>query len=199
LLAPAGGPILLLHFGMTGGLRWTTKPNGDHRHDRVILELEGGSLRYRNMRKLGGVWLARDEGAAERITGSLGPDAMEVDGKRFDELLAGRRGGVKSALMNQRVLAGIGNELSDEILWQARIRPTRALSSLDDRERSALHRAMHRVLKESNRHGRIPRKRTWITSQRGVKAPTCPRCRGEVRRSKVAGRTSYWCPRCQPG
>ena len=198
LLAPTGEPILLLHFGMTGGLKWSTKPSGDHPHDRVILELEGGSLRYRNMRKLGGVWLARNQGAVGEITGPLGPDAMAVDRRRFDELLSGRRGGVKSALMNQRVLAGIGNELSDEILWQARIRPSRALASLDDRERGALHKAMRRVLKESNRHGRIPRKPTWISSQRGVNEATCPRCRGEVRRSKVAGRTSYWCPRCQP-
>ena len=199
LLAPTGGPILLMHFGMTGGLKWS-RDDGEalHRHDRVILRLDGGELRYRDMRKLGGVWLARNRKEVDRATGPLGPDALAVDRAQLDELLSGRRGGVKAALMSQRLVAGIGNELSDEILWQARIRPSRLLSSLDERERRELHRTMQRVLHESCRHARIPRKRSWITSQRGRRDPTCPRCRGEVRRSQVAGRTSYWCPRCQP-
>jgi formamidopyrimidine-DNA glycosylase len=198
LLAPTGDPTVLFHFGMTGRFAWSGSPHENHRHDRVILELGDGRLRYRNMRKLGGVWLARDGSEIDRIIGALGPDALEVDRERLEELLSGRRGGVKAALMNQRLLAGIGNELSDEILWQARIRPSRLISSLDERERDKLHPTMRRVLRESCRHGRIPRKRSWITSQRGRADPVCPRCRGEARRSQVAGRTSYWCPRCQP-
>jgi formamidopyrimidine-DNA glycosylase len=200
LLAPAGGPTLMLHFGMTGGLKWAGDKrarDGRHRHDRMILLLDGGELRYRNMRKLGGVWVAREESEIDEITGELGPDAQDLARDEFEQLLSGRRGGLKAALMNQRLLAGIGNELSDEILWHARLDPSRPVSSLDDGERKALHRDMQRVIRESNRRGHIPRKRSWISSQRGRRDPSCPRCRGEVRRSRIAGRTAYWCPRCQ--
>jgi formamidopyrimidine-DNA glycosylase len=200
LFAPTDGPTLLIHFGMTGGLRWAggeRAGDGMHRHDRVILQLDGGELRYRNMRKLGGIWVARDDKELEGITGDLGPDAQGVGFDELDELLSGRRGGLKATLMNQRLLAGIGNELSDEILWHARLNPSRSVSSLDDRDRRILHREMQRVIRESNPHGRIPRKRSWITSQRGRDAPVCPRCGGDLCRSRIAGRTAYWCPRCQ--
>jgi formamidopyrimidine-DNA glycosylase len=197
LLAPTDGPILILHFGMTGGLHWTGSPDGEDRHDRVIFELDGGELRYRNMRKLGGVWLARDEEGVEGVIGNLGPDAAELSGDEFDELLRGRRGGIKATLMNQRLIAGIGNELSDEILWQARIRPSTRITRLSKRRRAVLYEAMDDVLRESMRRGRIPRHRSWLTSQRGQREPTCPRCGGRIKRTPVAGRTSYWCPRCQ--
>ena len=196
LIAPTGGPVLVFHFGMTGRCNWA-REGPLHRHDRVVLRFADGTLRYRNMRKLGGVWVAPSAGEVDGITGPLGPDALDVDRESFARLLAGRRGGLKATLMNQRVIAGIGNELSDEILWQARLHPSRGVRSLDVRRTRALHRVIRRVIAESNRHGHIPRKRTWISSQRGVRSPRCPRCRGELRRSRIAGRSSYWCPRCQ--
>src|SRR5438034_10987734 len=67
LLAPADGNVLLLHFGMTGLLQWTAEPGPLDRHDRLVLRLDGGELRYRNMRMLGGAWLAHDGDEAERI------------------------------------------------------------------------------------------------------------------------------------
>jgi formamidopyrimidine-DNA glycosylase len=197
LLARTNGPTLLMHFGMTGGLRWVGSPDGPEPHDRVVFRFRGGELRYHNMRKLGGLWLATSERELERVTGPLGPDALEVDRERVEELLAGRRGGLKAALMDQRLIAGIGNELSDEILWQARLAPSRSVGSLDERERRGLFDSMRKVIAESCRHGRIPRKRTWLTSQRGVDDPTCPRCRTGFRRSRAAGRRGYYCPRCQ--
>jgi formamidopyrimidine-DNA glycosylase len=194
LAVPAGRRDLVLHFGMTGGLVWNGEP---HRHDRVTLHFADGHLAYRNMRKLGGVWLSRGEAEQRRIMGSPGPDAATLDRSDFAELMAGRRGGVKATLMNQRILAGIGNELSDEILWRARIDPSRRLSELDRRRVDRLHRAMRTVLRRSMRRGRIPRDRGWLTSQRGRRHPMCPRCGGRLRRSQVAGRTAYWCGRCQ--
>jgi formamidopyrimidine-DNA glycosylase len=198
LFVAAGESTLILHFGMTGGLRWTSSPDRVGRFDRLVLELDGGELAYHNMRKLGGAWLARSASAIERVTGSLGPDAADVGGEEFEHMLRGRRGGIKAALMNQRMIAGIGNELSDEILWQARVRPSRRVSSLRRRERDALFESMQEVLTESMRHGRIPRLVGWLTSQRGVRDPTCPRCGGALKRTTIAGRTSYWCPSCQP-
>jgi formamidopyrimidine-DNA glycosylase len=198
LLAPTEGPTLLLHFGMTGLLVWSGRDCVDrHRHDRLVLRFRDGELRYRNMRMLGGAWVARDEAELRGLVGELGPDAGRVDRETLEELLAGRRGGIKATLMNQRLIAGIGNELSDEILWRARIHPARAVSSLERREVGRLYRAMRNVLAASVRRGRIPREGCWLEGQRARPGARCPRCRTDVRRSKIAGRTSYWCPRCQ--
>src|SRR5438552_4119247 len=75
LMCSTDGPVLLLHFGMTGDLVWSGDEPLRHRHDRLALAfVEGGELRYRNMRKLGGVWLAHDQGELDGLIGSLGPD-----------------------------------------------------------------------------------------------------------------------------
>ncbi len=192
-------PRLLLHFGMTGGLVWEGGAKRPHVHDRVIIHFRDGQMRYRNMRKLGGVWLARGEAEVAEATGALGPDAGRVDRERFEELLSGRRGGLKATLMNQRLIAGVGNELSDEILWRARLNPRRPVSRLRPTDRDRLHRAMRRMIRESIRHAHIPRKRGWLTSQRSRRDATCPRCGRSLRRETIAGRTAYWCPRCQRG
>jgi formamidopyrimidine-DNA glycosylase len=198
LFAPTDGPTLIIHFGMTGGLVWSgVAGRGRHRHDRLILGLDGGELRYRNMRMLGGAWLARDPGELERVVGPLGPDATELHDDALERVMRGRRGGIKAMLMNQRLVAGIGNELSDEILWRARLHPARAVATIRASERRRLHRALREVLQESIRHGRIPREEGWLESQRGLRNARCPRCRRALRRSRIAGRTAYWCPRCQ--
>ena len=78
-LAPTDGPTLLLHYGMTGGLRWSGRGGTTrHRHDRLILVTAEGEMRYRNMRMLGGAWLARNERELESVVGSLGPDAADL-------------------------------------------------------------------------------------------------------------------------
>ncbi len=118
LIAPVGEVELLLHFGMTGLLAWSPTSEERHQHDRVIFVCEGGELRYRNMRRFGGVWIARSERQRAAVTGPLGPDAAALEAETFMELLRRRRGGIKAALMDQRLIAGIGNLLSDEILWR---------------------------------------------------------------------------------
>lgn len=199
LLAWTDGPALLLHFGMTGDLVWSEDEPERHRWDRLILVLDDGNeLRYRNMRKLGGVWLAHDRSEVDAIVGRLGPDALEVDRKRFLELLAGRRGGVKAALMDQRFLAGVGNIIADEVLWQAGIDPRRTIASLSEEDRRRLFAKMRTILREAvEGYDFIPRKRSWLSSVRGRPGATCPRCGGPLERTVVAGRTTYFCPRCQ--
>jgi formamidopyrimidine-DNA glycosylase len=198
MIAATDGPTLLLHFGMTGGLHWS-RGDGEHRHrhDRLVLVTRDGEMRYRNMRMLGGAWLARDERELDDIVGSLGPDAAEMDPDELEAVLDGRRGGVKATLMNQRVIAGIGNELSDEIVWRARIHPARSLAALGLGKRRELAAVTADVLAASNRHGRIPRESGWLEEQRGRRDARCPRCGRPFRRSRIVGRTSYWCPRCQ--
>ncbi len=196
LLCPAEGPALLLHFGMTGDLVWSGDEPGRHRHDRLVLELEGGEIRFRDARRLGGVWLARDERELETLVGRLGPDALRVGPRAFAERLSGRRGGVKAVLMDQRFVAGVGNLVADEALWQARIHPRRRVEDLDARARAELHRALRRVLRSwVAGGGRGP---AWLLPVRGEPRARCPRCGTPLERTTAAGRTTYLCPTCQP-
>lgn len=197
LLAPIGEVELLLHFGMTGLLRWGALGAPRHRHDRVIFVCEGGELRYNNMRRFGGVWLALDESERDAVTGPLGPDAATLDRDTFERLINSRRGGVKAALMDQRLIAGIGNLLSDEILWRACIHPAASLAALPRRRRDRLYDSLHAAVTESIRYGRVPHGRRWLTRVRGDRHAVCPRCGSRLRRTTVAGRTSCWCPREQ--
>lgn len=96
LVCPTDGPTPLLHFGMTGSLAWAGE---DHRHDRLVLELNHGDLHYRNMRRLGGIWLARHDRDLSQIEKGLGPDWLDVSRSDFDELMSPRRGSIKATLM----------------------------------------------------------------------------------------------------
>lgn len=200
LLCWTDGPALLLHFGMTGELTSSADTPARHRWDRVVLELDGGGeVRYRNMRKLGGVWLVHDRAEAAALLGGLGPDALSVRRGEFLARLSRRRGGVKAALMDQTFLAGIGNLLADEVLWQARLHPRRRIETLTDEERSMLFRVLRSVVRESvARQDVAPWKRTWLNHVRGEPGAVCPRCRATLERITAAGRTTWFCPRCQP-
>jgi formamidopyrimidine-DNA glycosylase len=196
LLAQTNGPTLLFHFGMTGSLAWSTK-DASERFERVRFGIDGGHLAYLDQRKLRGVWLADGDAAIEKTIGRQGPDALRTTGAQLTQLVRGHRGAVKSVLMDQHVLAGLGNMSSDELLWRARVAPSRRANELADGELGALGRAMRSVLRASVRVGRIPTGRTWLTSQRGVRDPHCPRCHNSLRTSRIGGRTSLWCPTCQ--
>jgi formamidopyrimidine-DNA glycosylase len=197
LIAPVDGSAVLMHFGMTGALDWMPRGWERHPHDRIVFLCDDGELRYRNMRKFGGVWVARSDSDRERITGPLGPDAAGLPREDFHALLEGRRGSVKAALMDQRLLAGLGNLLVDEILWRAGVDPRTPVPRLRRPRRDALYDGMREVLRGSIPAGRVPHGRSWLTSVRDVKGAACPRCGTPLRRARVAGRTACWCPRCQ--
>lgn len=191
---------VVLHFGMTGELRWAPHRDGEDRdrHDHVVLDCEDGELRVNLQRKFGGVWLARDEADRRDVTGTLGPDATEVDGELLASRLEDRRGGIKSALMDQEVIAGLGNLLVDEVLWSARMHPRAKVHDLDDGAIRALAGAIGEVLERSIPTGRVPPQEGTVTRARDTQEPRCPRCGTELTRSTVAGRTTYHCPDCQP-
>jgi formamidopyrimidine-DNA glycosylase len=197
LICRTDGPTLALHFGMTGTLVWSGDEPRRHAHDRLVLELEDGELRYRNMRRFGGIWLAKNERELEEVVGRLGPDWLDVSREQLDDLLARRRAAIKSVLMDQGVAAGLGNLTADEALWQAQIDPRRPVPSLDDRERDVLYRKIQKVLRDALPHGFVPGKRTWLTGARGDRNGTCPRCGGRLERVTIGGRTTVFCPREQ--
>jgi formamidopyrimidine-DNA glycosylase len=197
LIAWTSGPAVLLHFGMTGDLGWGSDESGRHRHDRVIFELDRGELRYRNMRKLGGVWLAHDAEDLERILSGLGPDALALDRRTFDDVLGRRRGQVKAALMDQSLLAGVGNLLADEALWRARIHPARRIQDLSEEERRGLFNGLRRTIRAGIEEFDVGIRTPWMRV-RGQPGARCPRCGTPLGRGVVGGRTTYFCPHCQP-
>lgn len=199
LVAWTTGPAVLIHFGMTGDLSWADGPAGRHRHDRVVFVLDHGELRYRNMRKLGGLWLALDPDEVTTILGGLGPDALEIKRRQFLQLLARRRGQLKPALMNQRLVAGLGNILVDEILWQARLHPSTPVELLTETQRDELFTKMRSVVRRSvERYDYVDENRRWLSNVRGRPGARCPRCGEKLARTVIAGRTTYYCPRDQP-
>jgi formamidopyrimidine-DNA glycosylase len=193
LICPTDGVALLLHFGMTGTFVWCTR-GPHHEHDRMTLVFDDGELRYRNMRKFGGIWLAHDLRELEQIRGRLGPDWQAVSRRQFDALIEGRKASIKAVLMNQAVASGLGNLTADEALWQARIDPRRRASSLDSAERRVLYQKIQKVLRDSVPYGLVPAKRTWLTGARGHRDAICPRCGTPLERETVGGRTTYFCP-----
>jgi formamidopyrimidine-DNA glycosylase len=196
---------LTLHFGMTGSLVHFRDAADDPPYDRVRFDFAGGGhLAYVNRRMLGRVGLATD--AEEFIQAEeLGPDALDpsLDPAAFAKALAGRRRDVKSLLMDQTVLAGIGNIYADEILFQARLHPQTPVTSLNDRQRAELFRQIRQVLQTAIECGagaeqfleRLPDE--YLLPHRD-KGGTCPRCGSPIATLKSGGRTSYYCPRCQP-
>jgi formamidopyrimidine-DNA glycosylase len=198
LILPTDGPTLLVHSGMTGHPYYAASDQEDEGHERLVITLDRGELRYADLRKLRGIWLATDDEEVAGIMGDLGPDALSMDLRTFTAALRGRRGAVKSTLMDQSVVAGLGNLLTDEICWRARINPARAVTELDPSDMRRLQAAMKTTLRTAVRRGCVPRLPRWLTRERDETDPSCPRCGTRLRRSRIAGRTSLWCPRCQP-
>jgi len=189
---------LVLHFGMTGRLDCVDGGELPHPHTRLALELDGGcSVAFDDQRKLGEIGLADDidEFVADH---GLGPDALGINETEFRHTLDGHRGGIKATLMNQEVLAGIGNVYSDEILFQARLHPHTPVERLDRLDLGRLHRATQRVLRLAADRGADPTRvpRTWLLRHR-VEGERCPRCGTAIERVRAAGRSAYLCPHCQ--
>lgn len=198
LILPTDGPLLLVHSGMTGHPYYASNDAPPKGYERLVITLDRGELRYADLRKLRGVWLAADEDDAAAVMGRQGPDALDLDLRGFRAALRGRRGRLKPTLMDQSVIAGLGNLLVDEICWQSGLHPRRPVALLTDDDLKRLHSTMRRVLRTSVRHGRVPGLPRWLTGARDEPDPSCPRCGSRLARGRVAGRTSVWCPRCQP-
>jgi formamidopyrimidine-DNA glycosylase len=149
------------------------------------------------------------EGLRERVLGPLGLDPVEAGVREFCERLRGRRARIKALLLDQRVFSGMGNIYTDESLWRARIHPKRIAASLKEAELSGLYRAVGDILREAIRlRGSSVSDYVDAKGERGEyqmrhrvyqrEGRKCHRCGALIRRVIVAGRSSYFCPRCQP-
>lgn len=186
---------LRLHFGMTGTLEaYETGDAPDHTELRIDF-VDGSHLAYVDQRKFGEIgWVDDvDDFVAER---GLGPDPLvdELDDERFRELVEGRRGTIKSTLMNQDVIAGLGNVYVDEILFQVGVHPETEASDLDADVIEDIRSTMYHVLDVAIDRGadvdELPD--TWLLPIR-EEGVACPRCDGEIRHTEVSGRTTYFC------
>jgi formamidopyrimidine-DNA glycosylase len=179
-----GGPVLGLHLGMAGAVAIDQEPSPQG-WDRFVIEFEdGGRLALRDKRRLGRAVL---EPPLER----LGPDAGEISRAEFRERVGFGRAPIKARLMDQAVVAGIGNLLADEILWQARLDPRRPAGGLSDDELDRLRRTVRATVRRTIRRGGA---HTGDFQPARETHGICPRCGAEVKRAKVGGRTTYWCP-----
>ena len=201
-LVPAGW--LTMHFGLNGALRHLDGPETEPPYTRIRLDFaDGHHLAYINPRRLGAIGLVDDADsfiAAEE----LGPDALDpsFDFAAFEQALSGRTRDIKSVLMDQTAIAGIGNIYSDEILFQAGIHPKARADQLDADARKRLFRQVKSVLETAVERGAgaelapgaLPG--SFLLPQR-KKGGQCPRCGGEILTIKFSGRTAYYCPHCQ--
>jgi formamidopyrimidine-DNA glycosylase len=128
----------------------------------------------------------------------LGPDALDIKWENFKKLYEGKRGSIKSALMDQKSMAGIGNIYADEILFQSRIHPKTKVEHLDEKKLKKIYQQMGKVLKTAVKERVDPERlpRSYLLTHRD-KDGRCPRSHGKLKTTKVSGRTAYFCPRCQ--
>ena len=193
------GEWLLLHFGMTGSLKYYKDADEEPTHARVLISFGNGyHLAFDDQRMFGKVDLIEDpDGYVEKQ--QLGLDPLDVDFTAFRQRLEGRRGEIKATLMNQRVFAGIGNIYSDEILFQVRLHPKTSVERLDESSLHDLHEQTRRVLRAAIERGVDPGglPDSYLLPHRR-EGEDCPRGNGKVQKTKAAGRTAYYCPTCQP-
>lgn len=196
-LRPFG--TLVAHLRMTGDFQMARRSTPLHPHTRVIVQFGRHELRFVDQRRFGHMDIVEAEedfGPLQR----LGIEPLERDFtlSRWRELLAGRRGTIKGLLLRQDLIAGIGNIYADEILWQARIHPARPSHRLRPAEIRRLHRTIRRVLQRAvvqlSKYGHPVGR---FLDARGEDDARCPRCGHPLSTARIAGRTTYFCPRCQ--
>ena len=200
------GPVLGLHLGMSGRVLVTDARGelteggdwlggrygqGGEQPDRkavwdrfTLFFADGGTLRLFDKRRLGRVRLDPDLTA-------LGPDAEHVGLRELDSRIRRGRAPVKARLLDQSVVAGVGNLLADETLWQARLSPRRPVDELTDADLLTLHAALHEATRAAIEHGGV---HTGEVIPFRAQGRHCPRCGTEMARATIGGRTTWWCP-----
>jgi formamidopyrimidine-DNA glycosylase len=200
---------LIVHLGMTG--RLTVIPSAEsvlpHTHVFFVLD-DGRELRYTDIRRFGRILVVPESGLAE-FSRDLGREPLEISAEEFCCEFESRRARIKALLLDQSVLRGVGNIYADESLFRARLHPARIAGNLTKKQLLALHGTVQKVLEEAIR-SRGSTISNYVDSEgnRGSfqfrhrvyqrDGKPCFRCKSIIRRIIVAGRSSHYCPRCQP-
>jgi len=202
------GKVLIIHLRMTGSLLIKPKDETPEKAIRAMIFLDNGkAIHFRDIRRFGRMWLVNDESA---VVGKLGPEPLdpEFTPELLKSIINGRRTPIKSLLMDQSLIAGIGNMYADEALFYARIHPLQPANSLTAEEIQRLHAAIREVLRLGIQN-RGASTDTYIRPA-GIKGgaqlefrvahqkgKACPVCGGPIERIVVQQRGTFFCPRCQ--
>jgi formamidopyrimidine-DNA glycosylase len=191
------GTALTLHLGMTGDVEIADRMIDD-KHLRFSLLLSNGTwMHFIDQRKFGAI--GHFPSPEEVIMAKhLGPDALEISSKIFSEKISKHRKAIKTSLLDQGVLAGVGNLYSDEMLYQCRIHPEERADMLSARQLKCLYRAMRDILQRSIDNGSdfdLLDERYMLRDRRA--GGSCPRCGSQWQTVVVNGRTAFICPKCQ--
>ncbi len=201
--------FLMVRLGMTGQLTVAPREAPVEPHTHVFMPLDDGreELRFRDARRFGRLRsLTLPE--LEKVFGTLGPDAQKVTEAQFLAAMRGRQGAIKSWLMNQNLVAGLGNIYADEALFEARIHPLSQPGRVSAGKSHQLYKAVRKVLDRAVRLGGTTfsdyldiegRPGAFLSKLRVYQhtGEPCRRCGHIIRRIVIAGRSSHYCPRCQ--
>lgn len=193
-----GNGSIVFHFGMTGFLKYYERKEDEPEHARLIISFDNGKhLAFDCQRMFGEVDFTDDAGSFIEQHG-LGPDALKVGWTDFEAILGRKKGSIKSALMDQSALAGIGNVYSDEILFHAGIDPRLSVAGLGTQKLRRVFDAVREVLQGAIKYKADPERMpdSWLTPRRD-KQSECPRCGKAFAPIKVQQRSAYVCTRCQ--
>jgi len=204
------GAALTIHLRMTGNVRWLAAPPAEplpFLRARALLD-DGSYLAYTDVRRFG-TWRVAEDGVDALLAAKLGPEPLgEWAAADLARALAGRKAPVKAALLDQRVVAGVGNIYADEALFAARIHPTAPAGRLSRGRVERLHDAVRAALQAgidaqgaSIRDFRTPDGGYGAAQERfaayGRGGEPCERCGTLLRRTVIAQRGTTYCPRCQ--
>lgn len=210
--ALSSGDVLIVHRGMSGSLLLRRAEDSMERHVRLLLKLDGGhELRFDDQRKFGKVFVMDATGEERPLPWArMGPEPLadEFTPESLREALVGRKALIKSLLLNQQVVAGLGNIYVDEALYIAGIHPERRANTLTPREIDRLHRAIRQVLTAAvDGRGTTFSTYTDFEGRAGLyqdslqvfrrAGSSCRRCGTDVIRLVVGGRGTHICPHCQ--
>ncbi|NLN06409.1 MAG: DNA-formamidopyrimidine glycosylase [Firmicutes bacterium] len=206
------GTVLVVHLRMTGRLLFFPAPQKWDKHTHVLFHFcDGSVLAFHDVRKFGTIyWVTPDRFSEIHGLHTLGPEPLSPDftADYLQKQAKRRKTSIKALLLNQRVVAGLGNIYTDEALYRAGIRPDRPAASLSAGEIAALHRSIRAVLREAiyyrgttmsdyrDATGREGSFQEHLRVYRRGGRP-CPCCGHTIVRIVVGGRGTYFCPRCQ--
>jgi formamidopyrimidine-DNA glycosylase len=210
----ASGETLLIHLGMSGRMTINLEPLPPEKHDHVVLDMDSGTrITFNDARRFGAMDLcATDECEGHKFLRELGPEPL---GNEFDEAylqaaLKTRNTPIKSALLDQKLIAGLGNIYVCEALWRAHIAPTRKSSSLSAKRVGALVPVIRAVLGDAIAAGGSSLKdfrqtdgelgyfqHSFAAYGREGEACRTPDCKGKITRIVQSGRSTFYCNRCQ--
>lgn len=184
---------ILLHFGMTGDLKYYQDPDEAPRHERfVFIFTDGFRFGFDCPRKFARIcYIENLEDYILEV--KLGEDALSISEESFIGAMKGRKTGIKSFLLNQKILAGVGNLYADEILFQTRIHPASQVSALKRKQQKAVYQKMQEVLNTAVSHNAHYKEYPddWFFQWR-VEGQKAPKGKGTVSIEKIAGRTTYF-------